>query len=301
MTPKLNIFINRGVAQLVAREVWDFDAVGSNPATPTKIAVLTAKSKPQKNSLRLILYRGFLMIYISIMLLVAILVASRFPIVKGIIGETIIRIVIGRNTVNQKQQKYVINNLVLEITPGKTSQVDHVVINPNGVFVIETKNYSGRIYGNESQLNWTQVLNYGKVKNHFYSPIKQNQTHVYAIQEIIKQDVPIDTLVVFVKGNIQYIQSPNVYTVWGLLQKLKEPSVKTISREQMELIYDTLLKHNRRNTISNAEHINNIEMMKNNITNNICPRCGSPLVLRHGKYGNFMGCSRYPQCRFIKK
>lgn len=190
---------------------------------------------------------------------------------------------------------------MLEITPGKTSQVDHVVINPNGVFVIETKNYSGRIYGNESQLNWTQVLNYGKVKNHFYSPIKQNQTHVYAIQEIIKQDVPIYTVVVFVKGNIQYIQSPNVYTVWGLLQKLKEPSVKTISREQMELIYDTLLKHNRRNTISNAEHINNIEMMKNNITNKICPRCGSQLVLRHGKYGNFMGCSRYPQCRFIKK
>ena len=33
---KLNIFTNRGVAQLVAREVWDFDAVGSNPATPTK-------------------------------------------------------------------------------------------------------------------------------------------------------------------------------------------------------------------------------------------------------------------------
>ena len=39
---KLNIFTHRGVAQLVAREVWDFDAVGSNPATPTKIAVLTA-------------------------------------------------------------------------------------------------------------------------------------------------------------------------------------------------------------------------------------------------------------------
>ena len=27
---------NRGVAQLVAREVWDFDAAGSNPVTPTK-------------------------------------------------------------------------------------------------------------------------------------------------------------------------------------------------------------------------------------------------------------------------
>ena len=54
----MNIFTNRGVAQLVAREVWDFDAVGSNPATPTKIAVLTAKSKPQGKTLRLCNY-GF--------------------------------------------------------------------------------------------------------------------------------------------------------------------------------------------------------------------------------------------------
>ena len=241
------------------------------------------------------------MIYILIMILVAALVVLRLPLVKGIIGETIIRIVIGQTTVNQKQQKYVINDLVLEITPGKTSQVDHVVINPNGIFVIETKNYSGRIYGNESQLNWTQVLNYGRVKNHFYSPVRQNQTHVYAIREILKQDVPIYSVVVFVKGNIKYISSPNVYTIRGLLQKIKEPSEKIISLEQMNMIYDKLSKHNRRNTISNAEHIGNIEIMKNNIANNICPRCGSALVMRHGKSGNFRGCSQYPRCRFTKR
>ena len=40
----------RGVAQLVAREVWDFDAAGSNPVTPTKIAVLTAKIQSRKGS-----------------------------------------------------------------------------------------------------------------------------------------------------------------------------------------------------------------------------------------------------------
>ncbi|MCR4681811.1 MAG: topoisomerase DNA-binding C4 zinc finger domain-containing protein [Clostridiales bacterium] len=34
---------------------------------------------------------------------------------------------------------------------------------------------------------------------------------------------------------------------------------------------------------------------------NICPRCGGDLVLRHGKYGDFYGCSNYPECRFIKK
>jgi ssDNA-binding Zn-finger/Zn-ribbon topoisomerase 1 len=28
-----------------------------------------------------------------------------------------------------------------------------------------------------------------------------------------------------------------------------------------------------------------------------CPRCNSPMVLRHGKCGRFYGCSRYPECR----
>lgn len=198
-------------------------------------------------------------------------------------------------------KKYVINNLVLETAPGKTSQIDHVVIKPNGIFVIETKNYSGRIYGNESQMQWTQVLNYGKIKNHFYSPVRQNQTHIYAIRKLLNQDTAIYSIVVFIKGNIKHIHSPNVYTIWRLIQKLNAPSEKPVSPEQMNLIYAALLNNNKRNAISNSEHIGNIRSMKNNIANNICPRCGGTLVLRHGKNGSFMGCSQYPHCRFTKK
>lgn len=241
------------------------------------------------------------MVYFLIILFVVVFIILKLPSVKGIIGETIIKIVIGKNSQNQKKKKYVINDLVLEIAPGKTAQIDHVVINQNGIFVIETKNYSGRIYGNESQMQWTQVLNYGKVKNQFYSPVKQNQTHIYAIQKILNQNATIHSIVVFVKGNTQYIQSPNVYTIRGLIQKLKTSSGKMISPEQMDVIYDALVANDKRSTISRAEHIANIEMMKNNIANNICPRCGSNLVLRHGKSGDFMGCSQYPHCRFTKK
>ena len=32
-----------------------------------------------------------------------------------------------------------------------------------------------------------------------------------------------------------------------------------------------------------------------------CPECGSPLVIRKGKYGEFTGCSNYPQCKYIKQ
>jgi DNA topoisomerase-1 len=33
----------------------------------------------------------------------------------------------------------------------------------------------------------------------------------------------------------------------------------------------------------------------------ICPQCGSNLVLRKGRYGTFIACSNYPQCKYIKK
>jgi DNA topoisomerase-1 len=33
----------------------------------------------------------------------------------------------------------------------------------------------------------------------------------------------------------------------------------------------------------------------------VCPKCGSPLVMRHGKYGDFVGCSNYPKCDYIEK
>lgn len=51
----MNIFTNRGVAQLVAREVWDFDAVGSNPATPTKKRGFDRKIEAAGKTLRLLI------------------------------------------------------------------------------------------------------------------------------------------------------------------------------------------------------------------------------------------------------
>ena len=36
-------------------------------------------------------------------------------------------------------------------------------------------------------------------------------------------------------------------------------------------------------------------------TGETCPDCGSPLVIRTGRYGEFVACSNYPECKFIKK
>lgn len=183
---------------------------------------------------------------------------------------------------------------------GHTTQIDHIAINQNGVFVIETKNYSGIIYGNDNQREWVQVFNYGREKNRFYSPVKQNAGHVHSVRKLIGDSIPIHSIVVFAKGNTSTIDSDYVYTPEEFSEKLYQESSQKLTLIEMTNAYKTLLAADKKDTISNAEHIKNIRNTQIDIENGICPRCHSKLVVRHGKNGDFVGCSNYPKCRFTK-
>ena len=143
----------------------------------------------------------FWIIVISIALISVIL---GLPSVKGFIGEATVKLILGKSTEEEGREKFIINNFLIQLENGKTSQTDHILINQNGVFVIETKNYSGRIYGDDVRKEWTQVLSNGKIKNKFYSPVKQNATHVYHIEKLLPPETPIHSVVVFVKGNTEF-------------------------------------------------------------------------------------------------
>lgn len=214
---------------------------------------------------------------------------------RGILGEAYIRFIIGKT---KEGKRYVINNYMI-VDEGKSSQIDHILINKTGIFVIETKNYSGRIYGEDNQQEWTQVLNYGKVKNHFYNPVKQNATHIYRLAKVLPKDAPLISVVVFTKDNVQYIKSEHVIASVKLGHFVKTENGKNLSAETMSQYYKSILDN--RATLSNKEHVAEIKQMKQNIDENICPRCGGKLVERNGKYGKFYGCENYPQCKFIKK
>lgn len=211
---------------------------------------------------------------------------------NGRIGEGMVILALGGT---QEGKQYILNDYTIE-NNGTTSQIDHILINSRGVFVIETKNYSGQIYGEDNWHEWTQVLQYGKVKNKFYNPVKQNTTHVYRLRSIIK-NIPIHPVVVFVQNNTENIKSQVVVPLRDLSRYVNfGPAVLT--PEAMKNIYDTLMKN--REYISNYEHVANIHKMKQDIDNNICPRCSGKLVLKKGKYGDFWGCENYPKCKFVK-
>ena len=96
------------------------------------------------------------------------------PRVCGASGETLLAAVLRRKL--DASLYHVLNDIYLPLEDGSTTQIDHVVISPFGVFVIETKTYKGWIFGNPRDAQWTQVLH--RRKSRFQNPLRQNYLHV---------------------------------------------------------------------------------------------------------------------------
>ena len=81
----------------------------------------------------------------------------------------------------------------------QTTEIDIILLTLNGIFVFESKNYSGWIYGSENQEIWTQTLPAGNKihKEHFYNPIIQNKSHIKALKYLIGNTFPIYSVIVF--------------------------------------------------------------------------------------------------------
>ena len=92
----------------------------------------------------------------------------------------------------------IFHDLYLNNGNGKFSQIDLVVATKVGIVVFEIKEYSGWIFGSENQINWTQILAYGKQKYKFYNPILQNKKHVEDLKKLYHfDDIPFFSMIVF--------------------------------------------------------------------------------------------------------
>lgn len=83
------------------------------------------------------------------------------------------------------------------VTKADLVQIDCMVVDESGVYVFESKDYVGWIYAHGKRVHWTQVSGYGKNKHQFYSPVRQNESHIAAVRTAIGKEVPIYSVVVF--------------------------------------------------------------------------------------------------------
>ncbi len=84
-------------------------------------------------------------------------------------------------------------NVYIPKANNKTTEIDVLMICSQGLFVFESKNYSGWIFGNEIQRSWTQTLPKGRghsQKERFYNPIMQNASHIKYLHRVVNKNVP---------------------------------------------------------------------------------------------------------------
>lgn len=221
--------------------------------------------------------------------------------IKGFLGE--FAVFLRLSLLNKKKYK-LLNNITLK-SNNYTSQIDHLVISDFGIFVIETKNYSGWIFGSEKSEFWTQVLFKNKYK--LYNPIRQNNSHILTLKNCLKefQNIRYIPIVVFTsKSSLNIDTSYHVINSYNLNKTIKRYSSVYISEEEKNKIIEQIKSLNIKSSRFKKQHIKNIKEKSVKraelINQNICPKCRGKLVLRNGKFGKFIGCSNYPNCNFTK-
>ena len=228
-----------------------------------------------------------------------------------------------------------LRNVYIPKDNGETSEIDVVYITQKGIFVFESKNYSGWIFGDEKSLYWTAMLP-NKQKNRFYNPIRQNRTHLKWLQNYVGESVPLFSIIVFSERcelkkvelestDVKVIKRDRTYAAVREIWDSHEDAV-----EEVDALYEILKVLTSVDAAVKAAHIADIERKYKKpevvikpdssvytqveqkaeeqmpeLDDMVCPRCGKELILRIAKKGpnagkQFYGCSGFPNCRYVK-
>jgi hypothetical protein len=201
------------------------------------------------------------------------------PSTKGLMGEYFVKKQLEK--LAKKYQGLSFHNLMLG-TGDQSTQLDNLLITSKAVYVIEVKNYAGRVYGGQYQDQWYQTIRYDNkrrgrggrtytkthiAKNAFFNPIKQNLIHVNAIKQSIQsvQSLPLFNVVVFMnRGNISNIEMKDdtAYVINRRhLRRLVKQKEKELNTQSVDLarIQDEFTKKNTFSKANLKKHIRKIK------------------------------------------
>ena len=231
-------------------------------------------------------------------------------------------------------------NVYIPKSESETTEIDVLMLCSKGAFVFESKNYSGWIFGNESQKNWCQVLPKGRGKSQkesFYNPIMQNSSHIKHLKVLIGEDVPVHSIIVFSQRctfkeltvsstDVKVVKRDNLRFLLADMFK-KEPT-EILSKERVDEIYNLLYPFTQADEALKVKHIADIQSkiqpkVENKATETdlketikedadqkkeeiaedeekICPKCGGKLVLKTASKGANAGNQFYGCSNFPK-
>lgn len=240
---------------------------------------------------------AFSVIVMLIVFILLIYVRLNFANIKGSYGETQVKKILSKlNTETYK----VFHDLYVPTEQNKTTQVDHIVISPYGIFVIETKHYNGWIFGSEKNRYWTQVIY--KRKEKLFNPIWQNAGHIKALENYLGLDKYLFSNIIAFSNQSTFkfkegFTRAKVIHFTKLLKTIQSEQYIRIDAGKLRVIQNKLnnlvISDKKVQKLVSTKHINRIKTERNKLklihmNKNKCPQCQSDLLKRNGKYGAFM-------------
>lgn len=155
---------------------------------------------------------------------------------KGFLGETVINVATWLKL--DKTIYHRLNNITLPLDNGGSTQIDHVIVSIYGIFVIETKNYKGWIYGKENQRQWTQAFPNGS-KYKFQNPLRQNYLHIKTLADLLALDMSyFHSMVVFIGECTLKTRDelPEHVLKGGVISYIKKKQDKVLTEDDVQSI-----------------------------------------------------------------
>lgn len=244
------------------------------------------------------------------------------PQIKGWFGEMVLNSLLKAKLDRTKYR--ILHNIMLPTDDGATTQIDHIVVSEWGIFVVETKTYSGWVFGDVRSPQWT--VSHFKRKDRFQNPLRQNYKHIATLSECLGiSESYFKTIVAFCGETVFKTPMPPEVMLFGdVPDYIHKQSVNAVIKaEQVPEILDAIQEWQA--TLSRerkAAHVANLRknhpapgMPRHEVRQSpmigekeeeavpSCPKCGAAMVRRTRKSdgGQFWGCSNYPKCRGILK
>lgn len=156
---------------------------------------------------------------------------------------------------------FIFNNLTIPSDHNGSSQIDHLVVSKFGVFVIESKDYKGWIFGSKDQEQWTQSLPGGKNKFQFQNPIRQNWSHIMSLRTLMPfiPESTFQSIVVFTDScEIKTPAIENVVRIEDLIECIKKYTETKLPENDLQLALGKLSYACQTVDISPSQHIENL-------------------------------------------
>lgn len=148
---------------------------------------------------------------------------------KGAYGEYLIYRHLDKKLTGDKKWLF---NAYLPRSKSRTTEIDVMLFHSSGIYVFESKNYKGWIFGSETRRIWTQCIKPNEHthtrKYHFLNPIMQNKLHLSAFSALLNDQqkaIPIHSIILF--GNRCNLKKIDLSSGRHTVVRLKELS-KTV-------------------------------------------------------------------------